>query len=223
MRPVDEYVRAQHSDHVTWTLANKITLLRLVLVPVFVFELVRYVECGLEFHRWVAFALFLLCAVLDGVDGWVARRFNQRTRIGSLLDPVADKIMVALGLVLLSMDHGPRLDRIPWWLLAIVVGREICLLAMGLSVTYLVGERAAKPSILGKAASVFQVGCVLWALLRWDLGWLEILAGVTAGLTVLSTIGYGMETVRFFRSRGTDEEMAKSDPRPGGTSGPTGK
>ena len=90
------------------TTANKITIARILLVPVFVVELLNYTGSGREIHRWIALAVFLIAAIGDGVDGFVARRFNQKTEMGALLDPLADKLLLVLGLVILTLDNAPR-------------------------------------------------------------------------------------------------------------------
>ncbi|MCC6235284.1 MAG: CDP-alcohol phosphatidyltransferase family protein, partial [Verrucomicrobiales bacterium] len=85
------------------TLANQVTIARILLIPVFVVEVLYYRHSGVEIHRWIALTLFLVASVSDGIDGWIARRFNQRTRLGAVLDPLADKLLLASALILLSL------------------------------------------------------------------------------------------------------------------------
>ena len=171
------------------TTANKITIARILLVPVFVIELLSYTGSGRELHRWIALGVFLLAAVGDGVDGFVARRFNQKTEMGALLDPLADKLLLVLGLVILTLDNTPRLDRIPLWLTATVLARDVMLLLFLVLVNYLVGQGTVHPHFTGKIATVLQMGCVVWALLKWDpdrLHWLAV--GATAFTAVSGLI-----------------------------------
>src|SRR5712671_76526 len=98
------------------TTANKITIFRILLVPFFIVEVLSYVGDGEELHRFLAIAAFLLASVCDGVDGYIARRYNQRSELGAILDPLADKLLLVSGIVLLSFDHRPYLQPIPLWL-----------------------------------------------------------------------------------------------------------
>src|SRR6516162_6569964 len=97
------------------TTANKITILRILLVPFFVVEILYYVQTGNELHRLLAMLAFALAAILDGVDGYVARRYNQRSELGTVLDPLADKLLLVSAIVLLSFTWT-YFDTIPLWL-----------------------------------------------------------------------------------------------------------
>src|SRR5512142_2778433 len=92
------------------TLANKITIVRILLVPVFVMFAVYYIRgFGREDNEWqrfVATIIFLTAAVTDGLDGYIARRYAQKSRLGTLLDPLADKLLLVSALVLFSIDNG---------------------------------------------------------------------------------------------------------------------
>ncbi len=183
------------------TTANKITIARILLVPVFVVCLLHYLGGGPEVYRIVAVAVFLLAALGDGVDGYVARRFNQKTDMGAVLDPVADKLLLVLGLVILSLSNSPRLDRIPLWLAGTVLGRDVMLLLLGVLVYYLVGHVTVRPHFIGKTATVLQMACVVWALIKGPTGWLFWLAAAATALTALSGLIYLSETARMIRHR----------------------
>jgi CDP-diacylglycerol--glycerol-3-phosphate 3-phosphatidyltransferase len=183
------------------TTANKITIARILLVPVFVIELLNYTRSGNELHRWVALGVFLIAAIGDGVDGFVARRFNQKTEMGALLDPLADKLLLVLGLVVLTLDNTPRLDRIPLWLTATVLARDVMLVLFLVLVNYLVGQGTVRPHFTGKIATVLQMACVVWALLKWDTTWLHWLAVAATTFTALSGLIYLREGLRRVRSK----------------------
>ncbi len=172
------------------TTANKITIARIIMVPLFVLSLIEYTASGRDGFRWLAIGVFFLAAVGDGVDGWVARRFNQRTEMGALLDPLADKLLLVLGLVVLSLDHGARLDRVPLWLTITVLARDVMLLVLLVLVNYLVGRGTVRPHLVGKLATVLQMTCVLWALLRLDAGALYWWAAGAAACTAVSGFIY---------------------------------
>jgi CDP-diacylglycerol--glycerol-3-phosphate 3-phosphatidyltransferase len=183
------------------TTANKITIARILLVPVFVVELLNYTGSGREIHRWIALAVFLIAAIGDGVDGFVARRFNQKTEMGALLDPLADKLLLVLGLVILTLDNAPRLDRIPLWLTATVLARDVMLLLFLVLVNYMVGRGTVHPHATGKIATVLQMVCVVWALLKWDATWLHWLAVGATSFTALSGLIYLRDGTRMIRAR----------------------
>jgi CDP-diacylglycerol--glycerol-3-phosphate 3-phosphatidyltransferase len=150
------------------TTANKITILRILLVPFFVVEILYYVQSGNELHRLLGLLAFAVAAILDGVDGYVARHYNQRSELGTLLDPLADKLLLASGIVVLSFDHAPRLGQIPLWLTGTIIGRDLLLGLGAVTVRLVVGQITVHPRLTGKIATVFQMVVVLWILLRWD-------------------------------------------------------
>ena len=150
------------------TTANKITIFRILLVPVFVVELLYYAQSGNEFFRMWALLAFALAAILDGVDGYVARHYNQRSELGTILDPLADKLLLVSAIVVLSINHGSRLGHLPLWLTGTIISRDL-LLAIGVvTVRLVVGKITVRPRLTGKVATVFQMIAVCWILLRWD-------------------------------------------------------
>src|SRR5580765_5262425 len=110
------------------TTANKITILRILLIPFFVVEILYYVKTGNEINRLLGIICFGLAAIFDGVDGYIARHYNQRSELGAILDPLADKLLLVSGIVLLSFDHLPYLQTIPLWLTGTIIGRDVLLL-----------------------------------------------------------------------------------------------
>lgn len=172
------------------TTANKITIVRVLLVPFFIAQVLYYGNGGAEAHRWLALGSFALCAASDALDGYVARRFNQRSELGTLLDPLADKLLLVSGVVLLSFDYRPHLDPLPLWFVTTIVGRDV-LLVLGWGVIHFtVGKVTVKPRFLGKLATVLQMATVIAALLKWHAAWLEALAAAGAVATGLSGLLY---------------------------------
>src|SRR5262245_57535579 len=98
------------------TTANKVTIVRILLIPVFIVEVLYYFKSGDETNRVVALACFFTASVLDGVDGYIARHFNQRSELGAILDPLADKLLLVSGIVLLSFVNQSYLTVMPIWL-----------------------------------------------------------------------------------------------------------
>jgi CDP-diacylglycerol--glycerol-3-phosphate 3-phosphatidyltransferase len=141
------------------------------MIPFFVVEVLYHVKSGNDFHRIAALMTFLVAAILDGVDGYIARHYNQRSELGAILDPLADKLLLVSGVVLLSFDHTPILGQIPLWLTGTIIGRDFLLLIGLVVIQMTVGKVKVRPRILGKVATVLQMIAVLWILLLWDKGW----------------------------------------------------
>src|SRR3974390_540688 len=108
------------------TTANKVTIARILLIPFFVVEVLYYMKGGNEIHRLLAILVFALAAICDGVDGYIARRYNQKSELGAMLDPLADKLLLISGVVLLSLNN-PHLGNIPLWLTGTILGRDLLL------------------------------------------------------------------------------------------------
>jgi CDP-diacylglycerol--glycerol-3-phosphate 3-phosphatidyltransferase len=169
------------------TTANKVTILRILLIPVFVVLVLYYVKTDNERYLGLGILCFAIAAICDGVDGYIARRYNQRSELGAILDPLADKLLLVSGIVLLSFDHK-NLGSIPLWLTGTIIGRDTLLL-IGLAVVYItVGKVVVRPRVLGKVATVLQMIVVLWILLKWPEGWLKawcLAAGICTGFSGL--------------------------------------
>lgn len=182
------------------TTANKVTILRILLIPVFVVEVLYYVKTGNETHRLAALLCFATAAICDGLDGYIARRYNQWSELGTILDPLADKLLLVSGVVLLSFDHGPQLGQIPLWVTGTIIARDV-LLGLGMLVVHLtVGKFKVRPRMIGKIATVLQMICILWILLKWDEGqgawWLRALLWSAALGTGISGLLYGFDWMR---------------------------
>ncbi len=170
-------------------LANKISILRIVLIPFFVASLL-YCTPTTSHLRFVAAIVFGLSVFTDAADGYIARVYAQRTRLGTFLDPIADKLLLvsAFG-TLAALDTLPTDLRLPAWLSLIVISRDI-LIILGISVIYVIneGRLEIQPSWLGKITTFLQMLTILGVLLQMPATqWLWF---TTAALTLLSGIGY---------------------------------
>lgn len=183
-----------------WTIPNILTWIRIAAIPLII------VLFYAPFH-WAdpaAGLLFAAAGITDSLDGYLARRLNQTSRLGAFLDPVADKLVVAVALVLLlSKDLTPVFGlsedrtRMLMSLTAIVIiGREIAISALREWMAEL-GERAkVAVSVLGKYKTILQVTGLSMMLYRWDILGLPIfsigavLTVVAAGLTLVSMFTY---------------------------------
>jgi cardiolipin synthase (CMP-forming) len=178
------------------TTANKVTIVRILLIPFFVIEVLYYVRTGNELQRLLAIVSFGVAAVCDGVDGYIARRYNQRSELGAILDPLADKLLLVSAIVLLSFDQRPYLQSVPLWLTGTIIGRDILLLTGLIVIQMIVGKVRVKPRIVGKVATVLQMVIVLWILLKWDEKWIIVWAVATGICTGLSGLLYVWDGTR---------------------------
>ncbi|HEY0549364.1 MAG TPA: CDP-alcohol phosphatidyltransferase family protein [Verrucomicrobiae bacterium] len=177
------------------TTANKVTISRILLVPFFIMAVIYYVKTGAELYRWLAISCFGLAAISDGIDGFIARHFNQRSELGTVLDPLADKLLLVSGIVLLSLHNEPYLPPIPIWLTVTTLSRDVILLLGYALIHFMVGGMSIKPHFTSKAATVLQMAAVLWALFKLHATayyWICIGAAVLTGVSGMIYIFQGM-------------------------------
>ncbi len=149
------------------TTANKITIFRILLVPFFIVQLLYYIRSGDELNWLLALVSFAVAALADGLDGHIARRYNQKSELGAILDPLADKSLLISAILLLTFHNSNYLARIPLWLTGVIVGRDMIVSIGVMLVHHMCGKVVVRPSLAGKVATVFQMGTVLWILFRW--------------------------------------------------------
>ena len=177
------------------TSANQLTLLRILSVPVFL-ALVVSGAVG------TALLVFLLAGTTDLLDGLIARKFGQRTSLGRLLDPLADKLLMVGALVVLALENPALEVQIPQWLTLSVVTRDLLLGIGALSTYVFTGTKSFPPSILGKLSTLAQFTTILAVLVDnlvpWRMPFHSSLFGLTALLTVGSGFQYLVRGVRIF-------------------------
>lgn len=175
------------------TLANRITLGRILLIPAFVTALLYYQESGKDgvyddIWRYLALGIFSLAAISDGIDGYLARHCNQRSELGAILDPIADKLLLLASLITLSLIHADGLPSFPLWFPITIISRDAILLGGVILLHYGVGKVHVRPHWTGKGSTFFQLIAVGAILLEWPIFiWACYIAGITA---VISTILY---------------------------------
>ena len=182
-------------------LANWLTVLRIVLIPVFVTLLV-YRKPG------VALVVFAVAALTDLLDGYVARSHGLQSRLGAFLDPMADKLLLTASFVTLTY-----LKVLPFWITAVVISRDM-ILVVGALLIHMVGGRIyPRPTWAGKAATFFQILTVLTGLLarffRLHLG-VTVVVWLAAIFTIASGLQYIAQGVRFLNAA-TDAEREEPD------------
>lgn len=168
-------------------LPNLITLARIALAPIFVYVLFLFPQPA-SHERWIAVALFVLASATDGVDGALARKRNQVTDLGKLLDPIADKVLIGGALVTLSV-----LGQIAWWVTVVILVREIGITLYRL---WVIKDRVIAASGGGKLKTIMQsvaVGFYLSPLAGYwqPIGTLQqTILYFALALTVISGVQY---------------------------------
>ena len=169
-------------------LANKISICRILLVPGIVAALLYY-HPNRDHLRLLAFGLFLIGILSDACDGFIARRHNQQTELGTLLDPIADKLLILSTLISCSVIRGlPSWMRIPAWFNLVVISRDALLVAGSMVLFTIKGRWNVRPSRLGKWTTFAQMLVIPTVLLGLPIK--MPLIAIAAVLTVLSAIAY---------------------------------
>ncbi|NIP53841.1 MAG: hypothetical protein GWN67_16665 [Phycisphaerae bacterium] len=188
--------------------ANRITILRILLI-------VPFISCMLKINnaefgnvmRYIAIVIFLFMAISDAVDGYMARRSRQITRLGAFLDPVADKLLIISACILLSLKQTRIEDfPLPSLVVVLIISKDVVLI-LGFFTLYLFTSRIyVAPVFVGKVATVLQLSMVAGILLGPEIssfisGWiwfLQVLWWSAAGTAVLALIIYIRNGVRYY-------------------------
>jgi len=194
------------------TTANKITVLRILMIPAFVTMAIYYGESiqrhdPQDWQRFTAIAIFLIAAVSDGLDGYIARRYKQRSELGAILDPIADKGLLLSGIITLSISNWSETDpdygKFPIWFPVLVITRDAVILVGAVILHYFIGNKMKiKPSWTGKVATVCQMCAIAWVMLQLrflPLPFVVIVAGV---FTFVSGLIYLLEGIRQLQAGG---------------------
>ena len=135
---------------------NRITFLRILLIPAFVLALIQTGE-GPSVFRWIALGLLLAVTLGDALDGYLARRLHARSKLGAFLDPLADKLLMTVAYLMLATGFWPE-PRIPRWVAGVVVSRDVLISVFYFSIVALEsGFRPITPSLIGKGCTSFQM------------------------------------------------------------------
>jgi cardiolipin synthase (CMP-forming) len=201
------------------TTANKITITRILMIPVFVMMAIYYgrsVQRGepLEWQRWTAIGVFVAAAASDGIDGYIARRFNQKSQLGVVLDPLADKGLLLSGIITLSVSNWAY--EFPVWFPVLVVARDVVILSGTLTLHFLNGTVRVKPSWTGKTATALQMVAIALCMLQWnwfqkslaigrwtlDVGSLDLSVWLAGFFTLVSGFGYVVGGIAQLHAKG---------------------
>jgi cardiolipin synthase len=169
------------------TVANLLTILRLILIPVFV--------TAVYYQHFVgALAVFLAAAITDGLDGLVARSFNQKTQLGAILDPMADKMLLVTAFVILTLPGFPVIAPIPFWLTATTISRDVFIVLGAAVINMTTGFSGFRPSIPGKLNTFVQIATIVLFLTANAFDhftrYLPVAFYATLGMAVFSGLHY---------------------------------
>jgi cardiolipin synthase len=169
------------------TTANQLTILRIVFVPLFI-TLLAYGQLG-----W-ALGTFVIAGITDVLDGIIARRYGQKTSIGAVLDPLADKLLMTASIIVLSLPQMEFINTVPRWLMILMIFRDVFILLVSLITVLMAGWRVFRPSVYGKASTLLQVLTIFAVLFaNWRnivVPELQILFYLTGFMTAVSGVHY---------------------------------
>ena len=184
--------------------ANQITILRILLIVPFVSCMLKINDDALtqalrDAVRYVAFAIFMAMAISDGIDGYLARRIKQTTRLGAFLDPLADKLLITSACLLLASQRaGVKGFPLPPTVVVLVIGKDLLLLIGFIIVYFITFQIRIAPALVGKIATALQLSMVAGILVAPEIssifgGWiwfLRVLWWSAAGTAILATLIY---------------------------------
>lgn len=194
------------------TIATKITIGRLLLIPVIVSLAVHYAQTvgqgdPVEGYRWSAVVVFLVASLSDALDGYIARRYQQKSRLGVILDPLADKGLMLAAILTLSLTEWP--GGLPLWFATIVISRDGVLIIGALLLNHVVGHVHIRPHWTGKVATFFQMVTLAWVMLVLPGGAFKVGLTVAAGFfTLVSAILYIVDGIGQAHASGHGEADA---------------
>jgi cardiolipin synthase (CMP-forming) len=204
------------------TTANKITIVRIFMIPLFVMMAIYYGR-GLvkgepqEWQRWAALTIFALAAASDGLDGYIARRYNQRSKLGVILDPIADKGLLLTGIITLSLTNWSY--EFPLWFPVLVITRDAIVVIGAAMLHMLNGIVHVRPSLTGKASTAAQMVALVLVMLQFnpslhqftfgtlklDVSFLDLAVYVAGFFTAISGFGYIVDGIGQLQARGHGE------------------
>ena len=169
-------------------IANKISTFRILSVPFFIASLVYYSE-GRNFLRFVALGIFILAAISDAADGYMARKSKQQSKAGLVLDPLGDKLLLMSAFIGLTANNSLAF-RFPLWVTLVVISRDV-LIILGTIVIYIVKQSIdIIPTRWGKFSTAFQMLAVIAVLLQLKYSfvfwWLAVIFTVFSGIVYIN-------------------------------------
>ena len=175
------------------TVANQLTFLRILLIPLFAL-LVAYGYLG------GALIVFITAGVTDALDGLIARLAHQRTSLGAWLDPMADKLLLVTAFVVLTIPNATLANHMPLWLTILIISRDIVIVGVVAVVNLAIGHRTFRPSIWGKLATatyiVTSVGFMYFNYLKTTSVLIDVMVWASLTMTLVSSGDYFLKMRR---------------------------
>jgi len=168
-----------------WTVPNALTVFRILLTIPFLY-LVQQGRFG------NALLVFFVASLTDFIDGYIARRFKQHSKLGRFLDPLADKLLTTTGFIVMAIPHT-GFPSIPIWLAVAVVARDLIIVVGSLVVYLLTKFKDFKPTLLGKINTLVELGLIVWFLVFHTTGRLIFLLPSLYAIVIASLLVSGGE------------------------------
>ena len=162
--------------------ANRLTVCRIILVPVFI--------TAVLYHRLnMAFAVFVIAVITDGLDGYIARTRKEKTKFGAVMDPIADKMLIGSAFISFSLVTGlPDYIKMPIYVPIVVISRDVIILMGAAIINHVTGNLNIRPTIMGKITTFCQMLTIVAVLLRFvHANWIW---NITVAFTVISGLDY---------------------------------
>lgn len=167
---------------------NFLTILRILLVPLFL-SFMLYYKPGENDFRKIAFFIFLMAVFSDALDGFLARVRHQKTKLGSFLDPLADKFLLITAYLVLTLNTYLSV-RLPMWVTVIVITRDLIILFGVALIMGLIGDVRIRPTPSGKITTFFQMVTIITTLMALPANFLHLIWTMTVILTIYSGLEY---------------------------------
>lgn len=215
------------------TTANKITIARILCIPAFVMMAIYYGRSVRDhdpqpWQRWCAVVIFALAAASDGLDGYIARHYNQRSKLGVILDPIADKGLMFAAIITLTIFKWNEDYEFPVWFPVLVITRDLVVIIGVVVLHMLHGSVQVHASWTGKCATALQMAAIIIVGLQlnfftkdfilfghpFELKFFDLPVWLAGIFTAISGFGLVVDGIAQLQSRGHGE---------GGFTGGTGK
>ncbi len=175
-------------DKIRMNIANKISTFRILTVPFFIAS-VAYYSPDRTFLRYLALAIFIIAAVSDAADGYIARGSGEQSKAGLILDPLGDKLLLMSAFISLTINTNFEI-RFPLWVTLSVISRDVIIL-LGSVVIYIIKQKISMiPTKLGKLSTIFQMLAVIVLLMQFKYSyffwWLAVIFTIASGIIYIN-------------------------------------
>ena len=174
-------------------LANQITILRILLIPFFISFIL--------YSKWeLALLVFIIAAISDAVDGYIARTIKDKTKLGKVLDPIADKLLILSAFICLSVAKqlSPSVKP-PLYVPITIISRDAIIVLGAVLIYFVKGDLVVKPTLISKITTFFQMATVIGILLRFPLS--PLLWNIAVGFTICSGVDYVIRGSRYLNDK----------------------